>query len=79
MLSLHTKVFASLCAVAALPSVGLCLNAAINPDFPIQFYLGLIVTWSAVICTMLMLVATVSLACDLLQGSDRDPPPALED
>lgn len=66
-LSLHTKTFAALMVLSALPSVFLCMNVAINPDFPIQFYTGLIVTWSAVACVGLMCVTTLSLACDLFE------------
>lgn len=69
-MSVHTKVFASLTALGSLPSVALCAQVAVDPEFPIQFYTGLIITWSAVGCIGLMLVTTVSLACDLFSGGE---------
>lgn len=69
-MSVHTRIFAALAGFASGPSVILCAETAINPDFPIQFYTGLIVTWSAVGCVGLILVTTVSLTCDLFSRSE---------
>lgn len=61
----QTKVFATLSALSALPSVTLLATLAIDPDFPIAFYTGIAFTHSALVCVAAIVATAISAVCDL--------------